>query len=177
MSLFLVFEIFWITFSVIEIFTKNSSPLLPKNIIEESYEDVISPLTIEDIRIYYNIQLFKSSFSHIDFCPNCFHTLESKSYKKLEDLGYIKIYDSILPQYMHAKIIKDLPEICKVKFTKELLDFYNDLPKDWTILNGKKYELGMNLTKINAVVNSNRNWFYKPEFMHFPDIILKPDYL
>ena len=133
-------------------------------------------LTINLIQSYYHQKFRRNIYSyHIDPAPNLF--LNKDRALKLQELGYVEVKDTILPEYKHCKIIKELPEEIAVTFDQNLKNLLNSIPKDdqWHKIKLKNYKLIYDLYKIDAVMivgneylaknNSHVHYTFKPDYI------------
>ena len=123
-------------------------------------------LNIELIRTYHSIKFYKdrldwSNFDPSDKIPNFINlTYWAKNFKKLEDLGYIKFHNTIFPNNPHAEILKNLPDETVVTITKQLYDFYYEMPEEKWILFKNKDDifLAEELNKLGLFIENNGSY-------------------
>jgi len=147
--------------------------------------DSKTKLSVDIVKAYYYIKYFKVQwpFANDELFPNCYG--DQKLFRKLEELGYIKMYDCYVPiiSTKHAKIIKELPAKYKVSVSENHRQLFNNCPLGkwkyiwpWQL---KKLRLARQLCMLGLFLNLG-NSFHKTSSTSLPKFIfsrIMPEYL
>ena len=105
-------------------------------------------LTLDEIQAYYFIKHFKADQAWNDdkFFPNCYGNKEN--YEKLDDLGFIEIYDTKF-NTCHARILKPLPKKYDFAITPRLVKVWKSFKPDKSYL---FFKFGAKRKELKALV-------------------------